>query len=67
MPRNFWIAAWVHRQVAGKKTADGQTGTGAMGLQREFDLNARSEKPVHFEKLDGAYRAVDMGLRPGDS
>ncbi len=38
-----------------------------MGLQSEFDLNARSEKPVHFEKLDGAYRAVDMGLRLRDS
>ncbi len=38
-----------------------------MRLQSEFDLNARSEKPVHFEKLDGAYGAVAMGLHLGDS
>ncbi len=48
------MAAWVPRQGAGKKTTDRQTGPGAMGLQSEFDLNARSEKTVHFEKLDGA-------------
>ncbi len=38
------MAAWVPRQGAGKKTTDRQTGPGAMGLQSEFDLNARSEK-----------------------
>jgi hypothetical protein len=63
----FWIAAWVPRQVAGKKTTNRQTGAGAVRLQSEFDLNARIEKPVHFEKLDGADGGVAMGLRLRDS
>jgi hypothetical protein len=67
MTRRFWIAAWVPRQVAGKKTTDCQTSAGAIRLQSKFDLNARSEKPVHVEKLDGAYGAVAMGPRLGDS
>jgi hypothetical protein len=67
MTGRFWIAAWVARQVPGKKTTDGQASAGAIRLESEFDLNARSEKPVHFEKLDGAYGAVAMGLRLGDS
>ena len=67
MTGRFWIAAWVPRYVPGKKTTDGQTSAGAIRLQSEFDLNARSEKPVHFEKLDGAYGAVATGLRLGDS
>ena len=67
MPGHLWIAAWIPRQVAGKKTTDRQTGAGAIRLKSEFDLNARSEKPVHFEKLDRAYGAVDTGLRIGDS
>jgi hypothetical protein len=67
MPGHFWIAAWIPRQVPGKKTTDRQTSAGAIRLQSEFDLNARSEKPVQFEKLDGAYGAVAAGLRLGDS
>jgi hypothetical protein len=67
MPGHLWMAAWVPRQVAGKKTTDRQTGAGAMGLQREFDLNARSEKPVHFEKLDGSNGGMATGLRLRDS
>lgn len=63
----FWIAARVSGKVPGKKTTNHQTGAGAIRLQREFDLNARSEKLVHFEKLDAAYGAVAMGLRFGDS
>jgi hypothetical protein len=38
-----------------------------MWLQSEFDLDARSEKPVHFEKLDGAYGGAATGMRLGDS
>jgi len=38
-----------------------------MRLQREFDLNARSEKTVHFEKLDGANGGMATALRLGDS
>ena len=67
MTGRFWIAAWVPRQVPGKKTTDRQTSAGAIRLESEVDLNARSEKPVHFEKLDGAYGAVAMGLRLRDS
>src|SRR5258708_28086054 len=67
MPGHFGIAARVPRQVPGKKTTDHQTGAGAIRLQSEVDLDARSEKPVHFEKLDGAYGAVATGLRIGDS
>jgi hypothetical protein len=67
MTGRFWIVAWVPRQVPGKKTTDGQTSAGAIRLQNEFDLNARSEKPVHVEKLDGAYGGVAMGLCLGDS
>src|SRR6266851_4412759 len=51
----------------GQKTTDRQTGPGAMGLQSEFDLNARSEKTVHFEKLDGANGGMATALRLGDS
>ena len=67
MTGRFCIAACVPGQVAGKKTTDRQTGAGDIRLQSELDLNARSEKPVHFEKLDGAYGAVATGLRLGDS
>jgi hypothetical protein len=67
MPGHFWIAIWIPRKVAGKKTTDRQTSPGAIRLQSEFDLNARSEKPVHFEKLDGAYGGVATNLRLGDS
>jgi len=67
MTGHFWIAVWVPDKVAGKKTTDRQTGAGAIRLQSQFDLNARSEKPVHFEKLDGAYGAVATGLRLADS
>ena|SRR5487761_1750536 len=67
MSGRFWIAACVPGQVAGKKTTDRQTSAGAIRLQSEFDLNARSEKPVHFEKLDGADGAVAADLRLGDS
>ena len=67
MSGKFWIAGWVPRQVPGKKTADRQTSAGVIRLQSEFDPNTRSEKPVHFEKLDGAYGAVATGLRLGDS
>ena len=61
MPGHFWIAVWIPRQAPGKKTTDRQTGAGAIRLQREFDLDARGEELVHFEKLDGAYGAVAMG------
>jgi hypothetical protein len=67
MTGHFWIAVWVAGNVSGKKTTDRQTGAGATRLQIEFDLNARSEQPVNFEKLDGAYGAVAAGLRLGDS
>jgi hypothetical protein len=67
MTGRFWIAAWVPRYVPGKKTTYGQASAGAIRLQSEFDLNARSEKSIHFQKLDGAYRAVATGLRLGDS
>ena len=67
MAGRFWIATCVPCQVPGKKTTDCQTSAGAIGLQSEFDVNARSEEPVHFEKLDGAYGAVATGLRLGNS
>jgi hypothetical protein len=67
MTGRFRIAAWAPRQIPGKKTTDRQTSAGPIRLQSEFDLNARSENPVHFEKLDGTHRAVAMGLRLGDS
>jgi len=66
MTRQFWIAIWVPGKVPGKKPTDRQTGAGLIRLQGEFDLNARSEKPVDLEKLDGAYGAVATGLRVGD-
>ncbi len=61
------IAVWSLGKVPGKKTTDRQTGAGVVRLQSEFELDARSEKPVHFEKLDRASGAVAMGLRRGDS
>ncbi len=67
MPGQFWIAVWVPGEVPGKKTTHGQTSAGAIRLQSEVDLNAMSEKQVHFEKLDGAHGAAAMGLRLGDS
>jgi hypothetical protein len=67
MTGRFWIAVWAPGKVPGKKTTDRHTGTGAIRLQSEFDLNARSEKPVHFEKLYGAYGGVATGMRLGDS
>jgi hypothetical protein len=67
MTGHFWIAAWVPRKVPGKKTTDRQTSARAIRLQSELDLNARIEKPVHVEKLDGAYGAVATDLRLGDS
>ena len=67
MTGRFWIAVWVSGKVPGKKTTDRQTSARAIRLQRELDLKARSEKPVHFEKFDGANGAVATGLRLGDS
>ena len=67
MPGQFCIAVWIPGEVAGKKTTYCQTSAGAIRLQSEVDLNARSEKPVHFEKLDGAYGGAATGLRLGDS
>jgi hypothetical protein len=67
MTGQFWIAVWVPGEVPGKNATDRQTGAGVIRLQREFDLNARSEKPVNFEKFDRAYGAVATGLRLGDS
>jgi hypothetical protein len=67
MTGRFWIAVWAPGNFSGKKTTDRQTGAGAIRLQSEFDLNARSEKPVYFEKLDGAYGAVATGMRLRDS
>jgi hypothetical protein len=67
MTGEFWIAVWDPGKVPGKKTTDRKAGAGAIRLQSQFDLNARSEKPVHFEKLDGADGAVATGLRRGDS
>ncbi len=67
MPGQFWIAVWIPGEVSGKKTTDCQTGAWAIRLQSEADLNARSKKLVHIEKLDRTHRAAAMGLRLGDS
>jgi hypothetical protein len=67
MTGRFWTAACGPGQVAGKKATDRQTSAGSIGLQSEFDLNARCEEPIHFEKLDGAYGAVATRLRLGNS
>ena len=67
MSGQSWIAVWVPGKVPSKKTTERQTGAGVIRLQGEFDLNARSEKPIHFEKLDGADGAVATGVRVGNS